>query len=55
MGRKRLITLLVTGMICTSVLTGCTMSKKEDSDTSKEVEMASVPQEEENKEVVDEP
>ncbi len=54
MGRKRLITLLVTGMICTSVLTGCTMSKKEDSDTSKEVEMASVPQqEEENKEVVD--
>lgn len=55
MGRKRLITLLVVGMICTSVLTGCTMSKKEDSDTSKGVEMASVPQEEENKEVVDEP
>ena len=56
MGRKRLITLLVTGMICTSVLTGCTMSKKEDSDTSKEVEMATVLQhDEENKEVVDEP
>ena len=51
MGRKRLITLLVTGMICTSILTGCSVSKKE----TKEVEVASVPQEEENKEVVDEP
>ena len=54
MGRKRIITLLVTGMICTSILTGCSVSNKEISDTSKEVEMASVPQqEEENKEVVD--
>ena len=53
MGRKRIITLLVAGMICTSILTGCSVSKKEISDTSKEVEMASVPQqEEENKEVV---
>ena len=55
MGRKRLITLLVAGMICTSILTGCSVSKKETSDNSKEVEVASVPQEEENKEVVDEP
>ena len=55
MGRKRLITLLVTGMICTSILTGCSVSKEETSDNSKEVEVASVPQEEENKEVVDEP
>ena len=54
MGRKRIITLLVAGMICTSILTGCSVSNKEISDTSKEVEMASVPQqEEENKEVVD--
>lgn len=53
MGRKRIITLLVAGMICTSILTGCSGSKKETKDTSKEVEMASVPQEEENKEVVD--
>lgn len=53
MGRKRIITLLVAGMICTSILTGCSVSKKEISDTSKEVEMSSVPQqEEENKEVV---
>ena len=57
MGRKRIITLLVTGMICTSILTGCSVSKKETSDNSNEVEMTSVPQEikEENKEVVDEP
>ena len=54
MGRKRIITLLVAGMICTSILTGCSVSNKEINDTSKEVEMASVPQqEEENKEVVD--
>lgn len=53
MGRKRIITLLVAGMICTSILTGCSVSKKEISDTSNEVEMVSVPQqEEENKEVV---
>lgn len=53
MVRKRIITLLVAGMICTSILTGCSVSKKEISDTSKEVEMVSVPQqEEENKEVV---
>ena len=52
--RKRILTLIVAGMITTSIFAGCSVSKTETSDGSGDISLSSKEKEEEKENVVDE-